>query len=65
MLQAIPVPAIQVSSCAFGGPNMDELYITTARGGMKEDALAKYPHAGGVFKIKTSVQGMPSYKFGG
>ena len=31
LLEQIPVPALQTSSCVFGGWNMNELYITSAR----------------------------------
>jgi sugar lactone lactonase YvrE len=64
-LASIPVPAAQVSSCAFGGPNLDELYITTARTGLSEEALAKQPHAGGIFRFKPGVQGMPAHFYAG
>ena len=48
LLQVIKVPAPNVTSCAFGGPNLDQLYITTARNGLSEQALAEHPLAGGV-----------------
>lgn len=64
-LESIPVPAANVSSCVFGGENLDELYITTARKGLDEDTLSKYPHTGGVFRLKTKVKGSPTYRFGG
>ena len=32
-LERIAVPAALCTSCAFGGPDWDELYITTARVG--------------------------------
>ncbi|RKL66323.1 SMP-30/gluconolaconase/LRE domain protein [Salipaludibacillus neizhouensis] len=64
-LAEIPVPASQVTSCAFGGENMDELYITTARNGLTAEELKEQPHAGGLFRIKLDVKGAPSYKFRG
>ncbi|MGJ9383185.1 SMP-30/gluconolactonase/LRE family protein [Salipaludibacillus sp. CF4.18] len=64
-LAEIPVPASQVTSCAFGGENMDELYITTARNGLTSEELKEQPHAGGLFRIKLDVKGAPSYKFRG
>lgn len=64
-LAEIPVPASQVTSCAFGGENMDELYITTARNGLSPEELEKEPDAGGVFRIKLDVKGAPSYRFNG
>jgi len=63
LIDAIDIPAPQVTSCSFGGENMDELYITTARVGLDEDVLEKYPHAGGLFRVKTSVKGQKMYPF--
>ena len=60
--QLLPVPALNVTSCAFGGDDLDELYITTA--GLGTDKQA-YPLAGGLFWVKLGVKGLPSYKFGG
>ncbi|MDF2959815.1 MAG: putative Membrane Associated Protein [Paenibacillus sp.] len=64
-LTAVPVPAAQVTSCAFGGPSLDELYITTARIGQSEEALLKQPHAGGVFRYKPGITGMPVHFYKG
>ena len=58
----LPVPALNVSSCTFGGEDLDELIITTARLGTD---TAVYPEAGGLFKIKPGVKGLPTYSFGG
>lgn len=63
MLSSIDVPAEQVTCCCFGGKDLDELYITTARNGLKEEQLAKTPHAGGLFRIKPGVKGMPTFRY--
>ncbi|HQU36023.1 MAG TPA: SMP-30/gluconolactonase/LRE family protein [Anaerolineales bacterium] len=65
LLEQIPVPVIQPSSCAFGGKNMNELFITSARKGLDDVALTKYPLSGGVFRIETNVEGMPMFEFAG
>ena len=65
LLEQIPVPALNVTSVAFGGGDMQVLYITTARQGVDEAALRKYPHSGAVFQLQTSVVGMPTFEFGG
>ncbi|PTL37784.1 SMP-30/gluconolactonase/LRE family protein [Alkalicoccus saliphilus] len=62
-LQNIPIPAKQVTSCAFGGENRDELFITTAREGIPDDELEDQPHAGGIFRVKMKVKGAPAYRF--
>jgi sugar lactone lactonase YvrE len=64
LLEQIPVPALQTSSCVFGGKDMNELYITSARKGMSETDLKKYPLSGGLFKVETNVEGMPTFEFG-
>ena len=65
-LQSVKLPVSQVSSCAFGGKNLDELYITTARKGLDRNALEKEPLAGALFKCtNVGVNGIPSYMFAG
>ncbi|WP_416148368.1 SMP-30/gluconolactonase/LRE family protein [Salipaludibacillus sp. HK11] len=64
-LTEISVPASQVTSCAFGGEQLNELYITTARIGLSDEELEKQPHAGGVFRVKLDIKGAPSYQFKG
>ncbi len=64
LLEQIPVPALQTSSCVFGGRDMNELHITSARKGMSETDLNKYPLSGGLFKVITNVVGMPTFEFG-
>lgn len=65
LLEQIPVPAKNVSSCVFGGKNNNELFITSARVGLDEDTLKQYPLTGGVFRLETNVEGMPMFEFAG
>ena len=65
LLEQIPVPALNVSSCIFGGKDLNELYISSARKGLDEAALARYPLTGGVFRLQTNVEGMPTFGFTG
>jgi SMP-30/Gluconolactonase/LRE-like region len=51
-LATLPVPVDRPTSCAFGGPDRATLFITTARHGLDEIALAKQPHAGRVFRVE-------------
>lgn len=62
LLEQIPVPALQTSSCVFGGRNMNELFITSARVGMSDADLKKYPLSGGLFRVVTKVEGMPTFE---
>jgi sugar lactone lactonase YvrE len=64
MIAAFPVPALNVSSCTFGGEKLQELYITTARKGMNAEQLVEHPLAGGLFRLETTVPGTPTFRFG-
>jgi sugar lactone lactonase YvrE len=63
-LDEIHLPVSRVTSCTFGGAALDELYITSA-GGDNEAVLEKEPLAGGLFRVKTAVKGMPVASFKG
>lgn len=64
-LYEICIPAPRTSSCAFGGLNLDRLYVTTARFGLTEEQLQEYPHSGGLFVVEPGVGGLPANRFGG
>jgi len=64
-MEEILLPVSNVTSCAFGGENLDELYITTARHGLDEEQLINQPLAGGVFMAKPGIKGIPCCKFSG
>ena len=51
LLVEVPFPVDRPTSCAFGGPDRSTLYVTTARQGLDEVALARQPDAGHVFRI--------------
>jgi sugar lactone lactonase YvrE len=65
LVAEIPLPAFNVSSCTFGSPDLTDIYVTSARQGMSAAQLAEYPLSGGVFRIRTNIQGMPTFEFGG
>jgi len=60
----VRVPVTLVTSCAFGGPGLDELYITTARHRLTADEAAAQPTAGGLFVCRPGPRGRPPYTFG-
>ena len=62
-LHRIHVPVSQPSSCAFGGPGLDNLYITTARQDLSESVLAAEPTAGSIYQIKLPVKGRAAASF--
>lgn len=57
------VPVDRVTSCAFGGPDLDTLYITTARVGASAEELRAQPFAGSLFAARVPFRGMPSPRF--
>ena len=65
LLQKIEVPAPNVSSCAFGGKNLDTLYITTARGELSKAQVEAYRLRGGLFSAERGAKGMPAEVFRG
>ena len=65
LLEQISIPAKNVSSAVFGGRNRNELYLTSARKGLDDATLAEYPLTGGVFRLETNVEGMPTFEFAG
>jgi len=65
LVRTINVPAKNVTSCAFGGPELETLYITTARQATSDEELKKFPLAGGVFKTIPGVKGAKAFFFKG
>ena len=60
--EVIEVDARQVTACTFGGPNLQQLYITTSRENLAED---DDPLAGSLFVADTQISGMPVREFAG
>ena len=59
-LMAVQVPAPFTSSCAFGGPGLKTLYITTARGGLTPEQQKQFPFSGDLFAVEPGVRGVPA-----
>jgi sugar lactone lactonase YvrE len=58
----VEVPASNVSACAFGGEEMNRLYITTSRLGLPADVE---PEAGALFVYEAPVAGMSTGSYRG
>ena len=66
LLDLIEVPeASLVTSCAFGGPKLDDLFITSASVGLNDEQKKVQPLAGGIFRMKLNVKGVPAHPFDG
>ncbi|XP_014300520.1 regucalcin [Microplitis demolitor] len=60
VLRSVKMPVTDVSSVAFGGPNKDILYVTTARDKLSEAQIKLQPTAGSVFAVHgLGVTGSP------
>lgn len=64
-LAEVSVPVSRVTSCAFGGPGLGTLYITTATMGMDESEMADEPLAGSLFACEPGVVGMQAFAYEG
>ena len=53
------------TSCIFGGPNLDELYITSAWTQLGKERKDEQPLSGDIFRLRTAVKGLPESMFGG
>lgn len=61
----VPVPVEKVTSCAFGGPDLATLYVTSAREHLDAEALKAQPEAGSLFAFEPGVRGLALPEFAG
>ena len=61
----IPLPVPHVTSCCFGGPDLQTLFITTSQIALNEQQKSEYPQAGRIFAVKTGHRGMPEPRYAG
>jgi sugar lactone lactonase YvrE len=64
-LEEVLFPVTQVTSCAFGGPNLADLYVTSAAYRLSPDQLKRQPHAGATFVCRPGAAGLPASSFAG
>lgn len=65
VVSVVEMPVSLVTSCAFGGEDLSDLYVTSARVGLSEEQLVIEPNAGGLLRIRPGVRGLPQHPFGG
>ena len=64
-LQKIDIPAKQITSVSWGGRNLDELYVTSARL-FSDEEFRNQPLAGSLFKVTgLGARGTPAYVYEG
>ena len=61
--QVLDVPAAQTTSCAFAGPGLHRLYVTTATEDWTDDERRADPKAGLVYRFETDATGRPADSF--
>lgn len=64
-LAELRVPAQRPTSCAFGGPDFESLFITTASRDLTDEERAAQPQAGGLFVAMPGVRGVAEPLFAG
>jgi sugar lactone lactonase YvrE len=60
-----PLQAMCPTMCAFGGPDLRTLYVTTARQRRGAEELSRLPQSGGIFAMRVDVPGIQEPKFAG
>ena len=64
--RVIRVPSAKmVTSCAFGGADLGDLYITSMSRGLSSEGLREQPLAGALFRTRPGVKGRPPFRFAG
>jgi sugar lactone lactonase YvrE len=63
LVQKIDLPAPRPTMPCFGGPDMQTLFVTTARRGIDAAALSRHPDAGRLLVLRVSVAGVPVQRF--
>lgn len=61
LLERVVVAAPHVTSCTFGGDDLQTLYISTAREGLTDEQLTEFPLSGGVFSYTPKIGGTESF----
>lgn len=61
----VTAPTQRVTSLAFGGPDLGDLYVTSACFSFSEQQLVDDPHAGGLFRFRPGVTGLASTRWEG
>ena len=59
----LPLPVSQPTCVAFGGPNLDLLFVTSANDGLSADARRREPRAGNLFVFQTDTRGIQEPSF--
>lgn len=61
----VELPVTRPAACAFGGPGLETLFVTTARFRLPGEVLAAEPLAGGVLALEVGARGLPELRHRG
>jgi sugar lactone lactonase YvrE len=61
--RVVRVPPSMVTCCAFGGPDLTDLYITTMSLGLSDAERRAQPLAGALFRSRPGIRGLPANRF--
>lgn len=62
--RVIELPVSNPTCCAFGGRELDTLFVTSASQRLSPEKLARQPLAGSVFAVRPGVRGLAESRFG-
>ncbi|QWC58433.1 SMP-30/gluconolactonase/LRE family protein [Erythrobacter sp. 3-20A1M] len=60
LMRSVQLPASNITSCAFAGPNLDRMFVTSAEFGSPGS-----PDDGALFEIEPGVRGLPTPAYAG
>lgn len=63
-LERLSMPVRYPTSVTFGGPDLTDLYVTSASVGLSQKQIQRELHAGDVFRVSVPTQGLPARAFG-
>ncbi len=63
--QVVTIPARRATCCAFGGPDLKTLYITSAWDRLSTRERAQFPESGNLFAVELDVAGLPEATYAG
>jgi D-xylonolactonase len=64
-LARVSLPTRHITNCAFGGPDLKTLFISSACSGLSAEQLTFEPLAGGLFSVEVDSPGLPAFVFAG
>ncbi len=63
--RVLKTPVTHPTKCAFGGPELADLYVTSAATELTPEERARQPQAGGLYRCRPGPRGRPARRFAG